>query len=209
MGSVGAGPVPGKANRNQAGPMGVGTGAARRYDGPRTSLPPAATFCGKESEMTRTQRLAPVLAFALALALAAPVRAERPPLGLRAGYTSWESIHQFHFGGHAKLGDLFPNVALVPGLEVGMGDDVTVVTANGDLVYRVTELSQAPWGPYAGGSLSFNFIDSDAGSDSDLGLSAVGGTTYALDNGNEVFVELRLGIMDSPGLKITAGYTFF
>ncbi|MFO7608008.1 MAG: hypothetical protein R6X35_02245 [Candidatus Krumholzibacteriia bacterium] len=159
--------------------------------------------------MTRTLRLAPVLAIALALAIAAPAHAERPPLGLRAGYTSWESIHQFHFGGHAKLGDVFPNVALVPGLEVGLGDNVTIITANGDMVYRVTEMTEAPWGPYIGGSLSFNFVDTDAGSDSDLGLSAVGGTTYQLDNGNEVFGELRLGIMDSPGLKITAGYTFF
>lgn len=171
----------------------------------RPSPAPAATFIGKDSEMKRTV----CLIAALVLVTAASALAERPPLGLRAGYTSWNSIHQFHFGGHAKLGDLFPNVALIPNLEVGMGDNVTVITANGDLVYRVTELTEAPWGPYVGGSLSLNIVDTDAGSDSDLGLSAVGGTTYLLDNGNEVFGELRVGIMDSPGLKITVGYTFF
>ena len=133
-----------------------------------------------------------------------------PPLGIRGGYTSWESVNQFHFGGHVKLGDLFPNVALTPNLELGFGDNTTVVAVNGDLVYRFTELANAPWGPYAGGCLSFIFVDvSGAGSDTDLGLSGVLGTTYALSGGNEVFAEVRLGIMDSPGFKFTVGYTFF
>jgi hypothetical protein len=136
--------------------------------------------------------------------------AAMPPLGVRAGYTSWESINQFHFGGHAKLGDLFPNVALTPNLELGFGDSATVVAVNGDLVYRFTELANAPWGPYAGGCLSFIFVDrNDEGSDTDLGLSGVVGTTYALTGGNEIFAEVRFGIMDSPGFKATVGYTFF
>ena len=145
----------------------------------------------------------------LAAAAAAPADAVTPPLGARVGYTSWEGLHQFHFGGHAKLGDVFPNVAFTPGLELGFGDNVTIITANADLAYRATELSVAPWGPYLGGSVSLNFVDTDGGSDADLGLSALGGTTYQLDNGNEVFAELRLGIIDSPDVKVTVGYTFF
>ena len=144
------------------------------------------------------------------LLVAATAQAQRPPLGFRMGYTSWENVHQFHFGGQAKLGDIFPNVALTPNLEMGFGDNVTVITANGDLAYRVTELAEAPWGPYVGGGLSFIYVDYPViGSDTNLGLSALVGTTYALDNGNEVFGELRLGVMDSPGLKLTVGYTFF
>ena len=146
------------------------------------------------------------------ISAAAAVRshAVTPPLGVRAGYTSWEGLNQFHFGGHAKLGDLFPNVALTPNLELGFGDGATVVAVNGDLVYRFTELANAPWGPYAGGCLSFIFVDvSGAGSDTDLGLSGVVGTTYTLSGGNEVFAEVRFGIMDSPGFKFTVGYTFF
>jgi len=131
------------------------------------------------------------------------------PLGLRAGYTSWENLDQFHFGGHVKLGDLFPNVAFTPGFELGFGDDVTVLTVNGDVAYRFTELSSAPWGLYGGGSLSFNFVDWDGNSNTDLGLSLLAGTTYALDGGNELLGEIRLGLMDSPGFKLTFGYTFF
>lgn len=151
-----------------------------------------------------------ILLLIASLFAAAAARAERPPLGFRMGYTSWENVHQFHFGGQAKLGDVFPNVALTPNLEMGFGDNVTVIAVNGDLAYRVTELSEAPWGPYVGACLSFIYLDFPVtGSDSNLGLSALAGTTYALDNGNEVFGELRLGVMDSPGLKLTVGYTFF
>jgi len=151
-----------------------------------------------------------VLVIVAAAAAAVPADAVTPPLGARVGYTSWEGLHQFHFGGHAKLGDLFPNVALTPNFEIGLGDNATVVAVNGDLVYRFTELANAPWGPYAGGCLSFIFVDfSDVGSDTDLGLSGVVGTTYALGSGNEVLAEFRFGIMDSPGFKFTVGYTFF
>ncbi|MCP4571599.1 MAG: hypothetical protein GY838_04545 [bacterium] len=132
-----------------------------------------------------------------------------PPLGIRAGFTSWEGTDQIHMGAHAKLGDLFQNVAFTPGFELGFDSDVTVLTVNGDLAYRFTELAQAPWGPYGGGSLSFNFVDWNGTSATDLGLSLLAGTTYDLDNGNELLGEIRLGLMDSPGFKLTFGYTFF
>lgn len=132
-----------------------------------------------------------------------------PPLGMRAGYTTWEGLDQIHVGAHAKLGDAFPNVALTPGLELGFGSDVTVLTLNGDLAYRFTELVRAPWGMYGGGSLSLNIVDWEGASDSDLGLSALAGTTYELASGNEVMAEVRVGVLDSPGFKLTFGYTFF
>ena len=149
--------------------------------------------------------LVPVL-----LLIAAPALAEgTPPIGLRLGYTDWEGISQTHVGAHAKLGDIAPNFALTPGFELGFGDDVTVLTLNGDVVYRATEAVARPWGLYGGGSLSLNYVDTDFASDTDLGLSALAGVTYDLDRGDEVMVELRLGVLDSPGLKLTFGYTFF
>jgi hypothetical protein len=151
-----------------------------------------------------------VLVVVTALIAAATAGAAAPPLGARVGYTSWEQANQIHFGGQVKLGDVVPNIALTPKLEIGFGDGATVVAVNGDLAYRFTELSEAPWGPYAGGCISFIWIDPEVGgADSDLGLSGLVGTTYALSSGNEVFAEVRLGIMDSPGFKVTVGYTFF
>lgn len=132
-----------------------------------------------------------------------------PPLGIRGGYTNWEDSDQFHLGAHAKLGDLFQNVAFTPGFEIGFDSDITVLTLNGDVAYRFTELFEAPWGPYGGGSLSFNFVDWYGSSNTDLGLSLLAGTTYDLDGGNQLLGEIRVGLMDSPGFKLTFGYTFF
>lgn len=132
------------------------------------------------------------------------------PVGLRAGYTSWEGYSQVHFGVHAKLGDLFPNVQLVPSLEAGFGDGLTLISANGDLTYRFTELVAFPWELYGGGCLALQYIEQDnIDSDFQLGISGLIGLSKALNSGNEVMVETRFGILDSPGFKLTFGYTFF
>jgi len=132
------------------------------------------------------------------------------PIGLRLGYTSWEGLEQVHFGGHVLLGEITENVDLTPSLEIGTGNDLTVVIINGDLTYRFTELMSAPWGFYGGGSLSLVYLDADlGGSDADLGLSAVGGFTRTFDNGHEGRLEVRLGLLDYPGFKLTCGYTLF
>ncbi len=140
----------------------------------------------------------------------APALALDFPIGPRVGYTSWDGINQIHFGGHAKLGELFPNVELTPGVELGFGDGFTIITVNGDLAYQFTELTAEPWGLYGGGSLSLNYVDHDqVDANLDLGFSALVGATLQLDNGNEVLGEIRLGILDSPDFKLTFGYTFF
>lgn len=156
--------------------------------------------------MKRILLIAPILL----LILPSLAAAGSTPLGVRAGYTSWDGIDQIHVGGHAKLGDLFQNVAFTPGLEVGFGDGATVLTVNGDIYYRATELLAKPWGLYGGGALSFNWVDYDAvGSDTDLGLSLLVGVTRELNNENELLAEVRFGILDSPDFKLTFGYTFF
>ena len=132
------------------------------------------------------------------------------PFGIRAGYTSWKSIDQFHVGGHVYLGELWPNVEFTPNIEVGFGDSVTILTLNGDLTYLFTEFVGFPWGLYGGGSLSFNYVNPDVGnSETDLGLSGLVGTTYTFANDHKGMAEIRFGIMDSPSFKLTFGYTLF
>ena len=132
------------------------------------------------------------------------------PLGLRAGYTSWENYGQMHFGAHMKLGDRFPNVQLTPNLEMGFGDDLTLIALNGDLSYRFTELFTYPWELYGGGCLALNYLKPrDVDHDFQLGISGVIGMARALAGGNEILLEARFGILDSPGFKVTLGYTFF
>lgn len=132
------------------------------------------------------------------------------PFGLRLGYTNWKNWNQAHFGGHVYLGELWPNVEFVPNIEVGLGDDVFIMTVNGDIVYMFTELTSYPWGLYGGGSLSFNYVNPEVGeSTNDLGLSGLVGTRYTFSNDHRGMVEFRFGIMDSPSIKLTLGYTLF
>ena len=170
------------------------------------------------------------LFLAFSLLIAAPVLAQTTPAedsggglfpaptGVRLGYTSWNGIDQMHFGAHMKLGEVFPNFQFTPGFEAGFGDDVTIITFNGDLAYEFTELASYPWGFYGGGSLSLNYVDFDLGGlghlagDSDdwqLGLSGLAGVTMATDSGDEWMLEARFSLLDSPEFKLTLGYTFF
>ncbi len=147
---------------------------------------------------------------ALLILLTATSALAGDPLGPRVGYTSWDGISQMHFGIHAKLGELFPNVEMTPNIEMGFGDGFTIITFNGDLAYQFTELTTEPWGLYAGGSLSLNYLNNELISgDLDLGFSGLLGVTRKLGNQNELLFEIRLGILDSPDFKATLGYTFF
>jgi hypothetical protein len=133
-----------------------------------------------------------------------------PKFGVRAGYTSWESINQFHVGAHYYLGEIWPNFEFTPNIEVGFGDSVTIVTVNGDLAYNFTEFFSFPWSVYGGGSLSFNYVNPDWGdSNTDIGFSGLVGTTYTLANDHKAMAEIRFGIIDSPGFKLTFGYSLF
>ncbi|PID78560.1 hypothetical protein CSA17_03505 [bacterium DOLJORAL78_65_58] len=139
----------------------------------------------------------------------APALQEPVNFGARVGYTSWDDVHQMHVGGHAILAEIFPNVDYTPSLEVGLGDDLTLLTLNNDLTYRFTELTTAPWGLYGGGGLGLHRLQSDdRDGDAELGLSAVVGSTYELAGGNRLRAEVRIGLMDTPDLKLTIGYTF-
>jgi len=147
------------------------------------------------------------LVFVLSLIAGASFASGNIPMGLRAGFGSGPD--QFHIGAHAFTGEIFSGVDLTPNVEIGFGSNTTTIAFNGDFTYSFTELTTPPWGFYAGGELGLIFSDYTFGSNTNLGLSAVGGLTKAFDNGHTGLVELKLGLLDSPDLKITAGYTFF
>ncbi len=134
----------------------------------------------------------------------------KSPFGIRAGYTSWKSVNQGHFGAHLYLGELWPNVEFTPNVEFGLGDDVFIMTINGDVTYNFTEFFSHPWGLYGGGSLSFNLVNPQTGdTETDIGLSGLVGTKYTFANDHIGMAEIRFGIMDSPSFKLTFGYTLF
>lgn len=163
------------------------------------------------------RRLVPLTA-CLVLLAAIPAAAQsyfdttvsRDAIGLRLGYTSWDNVGQMHFGVHARMGEIAENVSFTPSFELGLGDNVTVAALNGDVTWSFSDMVSAPWGLYGGGSLGFIWVDPDGGNaDSNLGLSLVGGFTRTFDNGHDAMLEARVGVLDSPGLKVTFGYSLF
>jgi len=120
--------------------------------------------------------------------------------GLRAGGTI--SPEQFHFGVHAVTNPLFENFTFRPNLEVGVSRFVTVA-ANFEFAYAF-QLEDKPFSLYAGmGPALIVKADSD---DADAG----GGLNFlfGLEHENGFMGEMKVGVIDSPDIKFTVGYTF-
>lgn len=128
--------------------------------------------------------------------------------GVRGGVSS--DPDQFVLGGHVDLGELAKNVRLIPNADIGFGDDLTVFTLNGDVVYRIALENAGRI--YFGGALGLVYAKFDQlgidTSSTDLGIAAVGGYQFPVE-GNPIFVDLKIGITDEyPDLKLMLGYTF-
>lgn len=124
------------------------------------------------------------------------------------------SPDQLHFGAHLDYGHFARRVRFQPNIEVGVGDDLTLVTVNAEAAYRFRETWDV-WTPYAGGGIGVNFAsfgDDGLGDDTstDLGLNVLGGIEKGLSNGDRFFIEAKAGLVDeSPDLKFTVGWTFY
>ena len=124
---------------------------------------------------------------------------------------------QVHAGVHANFGDVFADrVRFQPNFELGFGDDLTVAALNFEASYRFVENWES-WSPYAGGGVGLNWYSWDADHDfpghddteMEAGLNILGGIEKGIGNGDSFFLELKLGLADSPDMKVTAGWTFF
>jgi hypothetical protein len=130
--------------------------------------------------------------------------------GLRAGLSI--DPDQFHFGGHADLGPVIETWRFVPNIEIGLGNDVTLIALNGDLIY---DFPESRWS--VGGELGINIANYDVpnipgvdidDSSTDIGLSALGNYRLTLNSGKVLVLEAKLGLLDSPDVKFTLGWNF-
>jgi hypothetical protein len=151
--------------------------------------------------MTTTTRLFPVaLVTAAVLALAAPAGAQS--VGVRAGASV--DPDQFYFGGHLETPALVDRVHLRPNVEIGVGDDVTLVAVNVEAVYKYP-LRRSPWTVYGGGGPAINYYNFENDrSDTEAGFNFVGG----LEHERGLFFEVKVGAANSPDLKFGIGYSF-
>jgi len=136
-----------------------------------------------------------LLTFVLCLVASA---ASAAGFGLRGGY-AFDNQDQFHIGGHYDVGIIFEPMRLVPNVEIGFGDNHTFWALNGDLIWDIPESAFS-----IGGELALNIVSYDGGSNSDLGLSILGDYRF----NEKWFGEVKLGLVDSPDVKLTVGYNF-
>lgn len=128
-------------------------------------------------------------------------------IGPRLGFTI--SPDQFHFGGHIDFGDITPGLMLIPNLEIGVGDNVTTVAPTFELDYRF-RADWSSWTPYLGGGTGPVFYSySHDINHTDLGVYLEAGVARRLvSNSGLFFLEFKLGLVDAPDAKFTAGFTF-
>jgi hypothetical protein len=143
----------------------------------------------------------------LLLAFTETARADTS-VGLHGGFSSGPD--QFIIGPHLNLSPIADNLYIVPGAEVGFGDDVTTLAFNGDLQYRF-EVHDSEVRPYAGGGVALVWFDPDGPGDSDtnLGVHILGGIFFGKLNGQPMFVDVKAGLTDEvPDWKFQFGINF-
>ena len=120
---------------------------------------------------------------------------------------------QVVFGGHLVIGEVAPSVTFVPNLEVGFGDDVSVIALNFDMQYHFP-LRGSDWRPYVGAGVGVNFTQVDLPapledeSNTDIGGAVLVGVGVPTRSGNRFFSEMKFGLGDVASLKVIAGWNF-
>ena len=120
--------------------------------------------------------------------------------GIRAGLSV--DPDQFYFGGHVETPPLVDQLRFKPNVEIGIGNDVTVVALNIEFAYVFP--SQRAWNVYAGGGPALVIVDANDDTDSGGGFNLLVGVEHR----SGLFTEIKVGVADSPDLKIGVGYSF-
>ena len=184
------------------GPPGSGYGCGDLF-----GEPPDATKEFKRSDQKMKKLVFLVLAMSLVASVACAQEGTKTMVyGARAGYSL--SPDQLFVGAHVDLGQVIAPLRLVPNVEIGFGNDLTLICVNGDLLY---DFEGTPFS--AGGELGFvhSSFDTYYGSysDTDIGLSVLGDYLLSLNNGTDLILEVKLGLSTyTPDFKLTVGYNF-
>lgn len=137
---------------------------------------------------------------------ASPAQAQ-VSFGLRAGASA--DPDQFYFGVHADTPQIADRLSFRPNVELGLGNDVTLVAVNLELVYRLPIQNSSQWVLLAGAGPAANFYSYSGmldRSDNELG----GGLNLlvGIEHRNGFFGEVKVGLIDSPGVKFGVGFSF-
>jgi hypothetical protein len=134
------------------------------------------------------------------LLAATPAAAQRLSTGVRAGASV--DPDQFYFGGHVETRPFFDRLHFRPNVEIGVGNDATVIAFNFEFAYKFG--GNRTWNVYVLAGPALNIVDvdedTDAGGGFNLGLG--------VEHRSGLFGEIKIGTIDSPDFKIGVGYRF-
>ena len=142
------------------------------------------------------------LSFLLGLVLLSCAPAAAQDGGVRGGLSV--DPDQFYIGGHFETSPLIDRLHFRPNLEVGFGDDLTLIAANMEFVYKFP--LRSGWSVYAGGGPALNvyMVDDADDSETEAGVNLLVGFEQA----RGLFFEFKIGAVDSPDFKFGVGWTF-
>jgi hypothetical protein len=121
--------------------------------------------------------------------------------GIRGGISV--DPDQFYFGGHLETSPLVDRLYFRPNVEVGIGDNLMLIAANMEFVYKFT--TRRPWNLYAGAGPALNvYMVDGADSNTDAGFNVLVG----VEQSRGLFFEFKIGAIDSPDFKFGVGWTF-
>ena len=144
------------------------------------------------------------LSFLLGVVLfsSTPALAQDP--GIRGGISI--DPDQFYFGGHLETSPLVDRLYFRPNLEVGIGDDLTLIGANMEFVYKFTR--NRGLNLYAGAGPALNIIMPDGEGDNETETEAGFNILVGAETPRGLFFEFKIGTIDSPDFKFGVGYTW-
>jgi hypothetical protein len=128
-------------------------------------------------------------------------------IGGRAGFSV--DTDQFVVGGHIDLGDIANQLQFQPTVEAGFGSDITIVTTMAEFNYHFRSPDEWEYPTlYVGAALGPVFISTDAGSDTEVGLTVQTGIRKQIADGDYSWLgEVRYGVSDTPDWKFMVGFT--
>jgi hypothetical protein len=139
-----------------------------------------------------------------AVLLAIPAQAQEG-IGIRGGVSA--DPGQFYFGGHAAFGPVVDKLWFRPNLEVGVGNNLTLIALNAEFAYWIP-LRKNPWNVYLGGGPAANIFTSGGIRNRDSAVRPGFNLLIGLAERRGLFTEIKIGAIDSPSFKFGIGYTF-
>jgi hypothetical protein len=146
-----------------------------------------------------------ILVLLPAAASAGPFNYYGPHIGFGQG------PDQTVIGGQLQWNGIAPRMAFVPGVDYGFNDVSSVLTLNGDFHYNLSY--ETTWQPYVGLGAEVNNWRETVGRNRDrtetsttTGGHVVVGAAIRNRTGGRFFTELKLGLGDSPDMKMLLGW---